>query len=259
MSIQLNLGMMVDGNARATYVSVLNDLNVSPEDVERREAEIVERYLQELPRTYIRNAKWCVRLGEELLSRTRDSDYVIFIYNMSNRRRTHFRSIENAINEVCGELIERLGIFGDVCIAGHTSEKAHWKGVFPKLKDVGKADKGRRTILLMGYQRGEGEDPNATNIRHLDYFIRSTQLRFSGMFLPCMDNTHSIVLSHIPYRYDPAALIEKLVEVKKADEEHNELNIYSKSVYDLWLEHENKPLSMYVTTNALPPMEHFFG
>jgi hypothetical protein len=255
----LNLGMMVDGNARSTFINVLNTLEMTPAEIVGREKEVTELYLQELPKTYIRNAKWCVRLGKELFSRTSNSEYTIFVYNVANRARGHFKSIENAIMDVGGELVQELGGFGEVCLVGPETEKSRWKAVYPRLKDVKETSKGHRTVILTGYQRDKGEDGGIAHIRPIDFFIRSTQMRFSGMILPCMDNTHFVVLNHIPYKYDPAELVQTLIDVKKMDEEHNELNIYSKFIYDLWAEHESKPPSIYVTTNAMPPKEYVFS
>ncbi|VVB73340.1 Uncharacterised protein [uncultured archaeon] len=254
--MRLNLGMMVDGNARSTFVNVMRKLDMRPEDLPERKEEAIKLYMKELPSTYIRNARWCIDVGESLFSRTEGSEYVIFVYNMTNRSRGHFSSIEKTILETGGELIKRLSCFGDVCLAGSKSEKDRWMALYPELKDVNEGMKGHRTVILTGYQRDSGEDAGVRHIRPLDFFVRSTQLRMSGMYLPCMDDTHFCVLNHIPYKYDPSAFVDRLVTAKRMDEEHDELNVYSGGVYETWLKHESKPPSVYITSNALPPEEH---
>jgi len=256
----LNLGMMVDGNARQTFIDVIKSKGLTKEDMVSvsTQNDVIEEYMKKLPETYLRNAKWCIDLGEELFKQTENSEYVIFVYNVANRARGHFKGIEYAICEAGGELINRLSSFGDVCLLGPESEKKHWVEMYPQLKDVYSKPNDHRTVILTGYQRGNGEDAGVPNVRHLDFFIRSTQMRFSGMFMPCMDNTHMITLSHMPYKYCASDIIQQLLKEKGRDEEHNEINVYSPSIYSTWIEHEKKPLSMYITTNALPPREHFF-
>ena len=253
--MNLNLGMMVDGNSRFAFVESLMQLGLAPVDLSdagNREA-IMPVYLKQLKQVYVRNAHWCIELGESLLSRVENSDYVVFVYNVANRARGHFSSIDNAICEVGAELVDRLGQFGSVCLLGPEKEKKQWKSMFPDLQEVSDLRNGNRSVIITGYQQEVGGDERTRFMRPLDYFIRSTQMRFSGMYLPALSNTQLVVLSHVPYFYRPEAVVDALLEETALDEEHDELNVYSQGVYDAWVDHYLQAPSLFLSSNARPP------
>lgn len=254
--VKLSVGLMVDGNSRFALVEVLKRTGMSPEDLANPAVRdgLVDAYCDALREVYVRNARWCVQFGEELLSRVEGSDYTIFIYNVANRKRDHFSCIDHAICAVSGELIARLGQFGPVCLVGPEEEKQRWFSMFPGYEELSPVrGNENRSVLLMGYQRGIGEDGHASLMRPLDYFLRSTQMRFSGMTLSALDNSQLLVMSHIPYLYSARSVADALIEQARLDEEHDELNLYSPRIYREWMRHYSESPSIFFSSNALPP------
>ncbi len=255
--LNLNLGMMVDGNSRFAFVEILQRTGFSPSELsdESIKSVVLEAYKARLKEVYAKNADWCIDLGEALFSRVDYSDYAVFVYNAVNRKRNHFSGIDNAIRRVGGDLVKRLGAHGPVCLIGPENEKEQWFSLYPDLQELepGSANAGNRSIIITGYQQGCGEDPHVAGMRPLDYFVRSTQMRFSGMYLPALANTQLVTLSHIPYLYPPEALVNALLNEASLDEEHDELNLYTPRVYDAWLEHYDREPSVFLSSNAFPP------
>lgn len=256
--MRLSVAMMVDGNSRFAFTDVLRRNGWNADDLAFppvRERALVE-YSRRLGEVYVENARWCIRLGEELLERVEDSDYSVFVYNAANRSREHFSCIDAAIRAVGGELASRLGRFGPVCLVGPREEKQNWFSLFPSsLCELDAPESGEnRSVIITGYQHGSGcaEDSRAKFMRPIDYFVRSTQMRFSGMYLPALANSRFVVLSHIPCMYPPRLFAEALVESARADEEHDDLNVYSPRVYAAWLEHYSAAPAALFTSNALP-------
>ena len=258
--MRLSVGMMVDGNSRFAFLEVMKRRGWTPEDLvlPSVRSEALAAYSQRLGEVYVENARWCIRLGEELLSRTEDSDYSIFVYNAANRGRGHFSCIDRAIRAVGGELVERLAAKGEVCLVGPQAEKDCWFRLFPELRELGEPRGGNRSVIITGYQQGCGEDAHCRFMRPIDYFVRSTQMRFSGMYLPALANAQFVVLSHIPYLYSPGQVAESLVEQASLDEEHDGFNVYSPRVYDAWLSHYSRAPAAFISSNALPPSVKLF-
>ncbi|RLI78752.1 hypothetical protein DRP05_06325 [Archaeoglobales archaeon] len=125
---------------------------------------------------------------------------------------------------------------------------------FPQLKKLEQPEASNRAIFFYGYQQEIGEDPDVYKLRDVDYFIRASQLRYSGMYFPALRNACFIILTHPPLLYDPRELARTLIQTKRTDREHNKINIYEDpTIYEEWLDLLEQNPKAIITTLSRPP------
>ncbi|GEM_PF-3811115 len=133
-------------------------------------------------------------------------------------------------------------------------DKKHWMEKFPQLKKLEQPEASNRAIFFYGYQQEIGEDPDVYKLRDVDYFIRASQLRYSGMYFPALRNACFIILTHPPLLYDPRELARTLIQTKRTDREHNKINIYEDpTIYEEWLDLLEQNPKAIITTLSRPP------
>lgn len=249
---------MMDANARFAVCKKLEDLSISPQEFLKGRDRFIDLYKKEITDTYVQNARWGIALGEELFKQSKGPlDYVVFVYNYENRRRGYWKLIKSAIEIVGDEVIERLGKYASIYAFG--IDKKYWSNQFV-LNDLKKPEtKENRAIFGFGFQQKEAYDKSVEYIRPIDYFIRASQLRLSGMYFPAIDNALFVLLTHPPSLYNPSKLVAELLKTKKSDREHDKYNIYNDpEVYEEWKEYvKTSPVAIISTIAKIPKIVKF--
>lgn len=244
----------MDANARFTVCKKLEELKINPDEFLKNRKKFMEFYRTEITNTYIKNARWSISLAEEFFKQSEEPvDYVVFVYNLENRKREYWKLIEKAIEKVGTEVIERLSKYAGIYAFG--IDKQQWINQFPLLKELRKPGKNEnRAIFGFGFQHGDAYDKSVEHIRKIDYFIRASQLRLSGMYFPAMDNALFVLLTHPPSLYNTSKLVGEILIAKKEDFEHDRYNIYSEpKIYEEWSGYIKKPPSVMISSISRVP------
>ncbi len=244
----------MDANARFAVCKKLKELGMTPREFLKRVEELKGMYKQEITNTYVQNARWSIDLGEEFFKQNDGpADYVVFVYNYENRRRGYWKLIKKAIERVGPEVMERLGGYANIYAFG--IDKEYWKKRFPGLKFLRKPGaRENRAIFGFGFQQGRAYDEGVKYIREIDYFIRASQLRLSGMYFPSLDNSLFVLLTHPPSLYNARKLVKHILEAKKEDVEHDRYNIYhDPKIYEEWRNFIKTPPTAIISSISRPP------
>jgi hypothetical protein len=154
---------------------------------------------------------------------------------------------------VGAEVIEKLNKYANIYAFG--VDKDYWVKKFPQLKSLAKPSKNEsRAIFGFGFQQGNAYDKTVEYIRKIDYFIRASQLRLSGMYFPALDNALFILLTHPPSLYDASKLVKEIFNIQREDYEHDKYNIYNEpKIYEEWKECIKKPPTVIISSISRVP------
>jgi len=250
---------MMDANARFAVCKKMKQLNMNPKDFLGKINKFENMYKEEITNTYVQNARWSIELGEEFFKQNKEAaDYVVFVYNYENRRREYWKLIKKAIENVGSEVIERLGKHADIYAFG--IDKKYWKKRFPEIRELKKPRRGeKRAIFGFGFQQGRAYDKTVEYVRKIDFFIRASQLRLSGMYFPALDNSLFVLLTHPPSLYNASRLVKSILETKREDVKHDKYNIYNDpKIYEEWKDFmETAPTAIISSISRIPKIVSF--
>jgi len=248
-----NLCLMMDCNARLAACNVFKKEGISPKEFLKNQSKFIHSYEEEITATYAQNALWSAKLGREFFKRNPESDYVVFIYNYENRRRKYWDLIRKAVEKVGDKVIKSLSEYAGVYTFG--VDKFFWKKRFPDLKFLKKPrEREARAIFGFCFEQQKAYDESVKFIKPIDYFIRVSQMRLSGMYLPALSNARFILLTHPPVFYNPKTLVKEISKLHSSDVEHDDFNIYrDERVYEEWRKYVKTPPKAVMSSLAHPP------